>query len=70
MQNSGGENFGEFGKSAAIRQSFTHPNLYHKTVGINSATKEYLANSGEHAWLKLVTTKSTWTLFNPRYSLC
>ena len=33
VQNSGGENFGEFGKSGAICQSFTHPNLYHKTVG-------------------------------------
>ena len=30
--------------------------------------KEYQANSGEHAWLNLVTTKSTWTLFNPCYS--
>ena len=28
-----GENLGEFGKSGAIRQSFTDPNLYHKTVG-------------------------------------
>ena len=27
------ENFDEFGKSGAIRQSFTHPNLYHKTAG-------------------------------------
>ena len=24
--------------------------------------KEYRANSWEHAWLKLVATKSTWTL--------
>ena len=63
-----GENFGE---SGAIRQSFTHPNFYHKTAGINSAMNEYRANSGEHAWLKLVATKSiaTWTLFNPCYSL-
>ena len=60
-----GENFGKFG---AIHQRFTHPNLYHKTVDINSATNEYRANSGEHAWLKLVATKSAWTLFNPRYS--
>ena len=60
---------GEFDKSRTIRQSYTYPNLYHKTVGINSATNEYRANSGEHAWLKLVTTKSTWTLFNPHYSL-
>ena len=49
-------------------KSFTHPNLYHKTVGINSMMNEYRENSGEHAWLKLVATKSTWTLFNPRYS--
>ena len=28
-----GENFGEFGESGAIRQSFTQPNLYHKTAG-------------------------------------
>ena len=28
-KNGGGENFGE---SGAIRQSFTHPNLYHKTA--------------------------------------
>ena len=60
-----GENFGKYG---TIHQSFTHPNLYHKTAGINSATNEYQANSGEHAWLNLVTTKSTWTLFNPCYS--
>ena len=26
------ENFGEFGKSEAIRQSFTHPNLHLKTA--------------------------------------
>ena len=26
-QNGGGENFGEFGESGAICQSFTHPNL-------------------------------------------
>ena len=37
-------------------------------AGINSATNEYQANSGKHAWLNLVTTKSTWTLFNPCYS--
>ena len=65
-----GENFGGFGKSGAIYQSFIHPNLYHKTTGINSATNEYQANRGNMlAWLKLVTTKSTWTLFNPRFSL-
>ena len=67
-----GENFGEFGESRAIRQSFTHSNLYHKTADINSAMSECQANSGEHAWLKLVTTKqatkSTWTLIDPRYS--
>ena len=28
-----GENFGEFGESGVIRQSFIHPNLYHKTAG-------------------------------------
>ena len=28
-----GENFGKFGKSRAIRQSFAHPNLCHKIVG-------------------------------------
>ena len=27
-----GENFGEFGKSKAIHQSFTHPNLHLKTA--------------------------------------
>ena len=32
-QNSGGENFDEFDESRAIHQSFTHPNLYHKTAG-------------------------------------
>ena len=32
-QNGGGENFGKFGESRAIRQSFIHPNLYHKTAG-------------------------------------
>ena len=63
-----GVNFGKFGESGAICQSFTHPNLYHKTAGINSMTNEYRANNREHAWLKLVATKSTWTLFNPRYS--
>ena len=41
---------------------------YHKTAGINSSTNEYRAISEEHAWLKLVATKCTWTLFNPRYS--
>ena len=41
-----GENFGEFGKSGAIRhQSFTHPNLYHKTAGINSVTNQYRTNN-------------------------
>ena len=60
-----GGNFGEFGKSRAIHQSFTHPNLYHKTAGINSATNQCQANIGEHAWLKIVTTTSTWTLLNP-----
>ena len=45
----GGGNFGEFGKFGAIRQSFTHPNLYHKTAGINSATNQYQKNSWEHA---------------------
>ena len=59
------ENFGKFG---TIRQSIAQPNLYQKTAGINSATNEYQANSREHAWLNLVTTKSTWTLFNPCYS--
>ena len=63
-----GENFGKFGESGAIRQRFTHPNLYHKTAGINSVMNEYRANSGEHAWLKLVATKSTWTLSIPGYS--
>ena len=62
-----GENFGEFGKSGAIRQSFTNLNLYYKTAGIKSTTNQYRVNSG-NAWLKLVATKSTWTLFNPRYS--
>ena len=37
---------------------------------VDSTTNEYQANSKEHAWLKLVTTKSTWTLFNHHYSLC
>ena len=32
-QNGGRENFGEFGESRASCQSFTHPNLYHKTAG-------------------------------------
>ena len=63
-----GENFGEFGKSGALRQSFTYPNLHHKTAGINFVMNEYQANSREHAWLKLVATNSTWTLFDPCYS--
>ena len=55
-----GKNFGEFGKSGAIRQSFTHSNLYHKTAGVNSAKNEHQVNRGNmHAWLKLVATKST-----------
>ena len=29
-----GENFGEFGESEAIRQSFTHPNLHFKKLRI------------------------------------
>ena len=29
-----GENFGEFGKSKAIHQSFTHPNLHFKKLWI------------------------------------
>ena len=44
-----GENFGEFGESGAIRQSFTHQNLYR----VDSMTNEYRANS-KHAW-KLLT---------------
>ena len=32
VQNGGREIFGEFGKSKAIRQSFTHPNLHLKTA--------------------------------------
>ena len=28
-----GENFGKFDEFGAIHQIFTHPNLYHKTVG-------------------------------------
>ena len=32
-QNGGGKNLGKFGKSVAFHQSFTHPNLYHKTAG-------------------------------------
>ena len=34
-----GENFGEFGEYGEIRQNFTHPNLYHKTVGIKLRDK-------------------------------
>ena len=34
VQNSGGENFGEFGESEAIRQGFTHPNLHFKKLQI------------------------------------
>ena len=59
---------GKFGWSRAIRQSFTHSNLYHKTAGMNSTMNQYQANSREHAWLKLVNAKSTWTLFNHHYS--
>ena len=46
-----GENFGEFGKPEAIRQSFTHPNLrsYIIKLRVASMTNEYQANSGEHA---------------------
>ena len=46
-----GKNFGEFGKSGAIRQSFTHPNLcsYIIKLRLDSMTNEYQANS-EHAW--------------------
>ena len=42
-----GENFGEFGESREIRQSFTHPNLYHKTAGRLKFTmmNEYPANT-------------------------
>ena len=39
-----GENFGEFGESGAIRQSFTHPNLYHKTASIDSMTNQIAGN--------------------------
>ena len=42
-----GENIGEFGKFRMICQSFTHPNLYHKTAGI--VTNQYQAKSTEHA---------------------
>ena len=34
MQNSGGENFGGFGESEAIHQSFTRPNLHFKKLRI------------------------------------
>ena len=53
-QNGGRENFGKFGESGAIHQSFSHPNLYHKTAGRLCDDR---ANTGEHTWLKLVTTK-------------
>ena len=35
VQNSGGENFGKFGESEAICQSFTHPNLHFRKLHIN-----------------------------------
>ena len=35
MQNGGGGNFGEFGESKAVRQSFTHPNLHLKNCGLS-----------------------------------
>ena len=35
VQNGGGGNFGEFGESKAIRQSFTHPNLHLKNCGLS-----------------------------------
>ena len=46
-----GENFAEFGKSEAIHQSFTHPNLlsYIIKLRVASMTNKYQANSGEHA---------------------
>ena len=44
-QNGGGGNFGEFGKSGAIHQSFTHPNLHSYIIKlrVDSMTNEYQA---------------------------
>ena len=57
-----GENFGKFGKSGAIHQSFTHI----VKLWLDSIMNEYQVNRGN---MKLVATKSTWTLFNHYYSL-
>ena len=38
--------------------------IYIIKVRVDSAMNEYQAKSGEHAWLKLLTTNSTWILFN------
>ena len=57
-----GENFGEFGKSEAICQSFTHPNLYRKTA--DSQAKKFTATNEYPAlkYLKLVgNMHSKWS---------
>ena len=38
VQNGGGENFGEFGESGVIRQSFTHPNLHAYIIKLQVAS--------------------------------
>ena len=39
--------------------------IYIIKLWVDCTTNQHRANSGEHAWLKLVTTKSTWTPLQP-----
>ena len=52
-----GKNFGEFGESGANAKVLLIQ-IYIVKLQVDSMTNEYRANSREHAWLKLVTTKS------------
>ena len=44
--------------------------IYIIKLWVDCVMNKYCANSGEHPWLKLFTTKSTWTSFNYCHSLC
>ena len=54
-----GENFGEFGESEAIRQSFTHPNLHFKKLRIVDYQKIHRAK------IHAVHTMSILKYFRP-----
>ena len=50
-----GENFGEFGESKAIRQSFTHPNLHFKKLWIVDYQK-FTGQNAHDVYLEILSS--------------